>query len=84
MKQIQLMRDNVLISPQTEVKISDVIFVTEDTTALPPAVGQVLAVGPDVTDVVAGDTVHFERFDWTAAPRNCIIIKEGEIFAVEK
>ena len=73
----------MLIDPQKVAKISDVILLTEDTTAKPPAVGRVLAIGPRVEEVQPGDMVHFERFDWCVAPGACIVISENEILAKE-
>jgi len=80
---MRMLRDKVLVRPDTQVSLSDVIVLTEDTTAKALPVGAVLAVGPDVSEVVVGDTVHYERFDWCSAPGECIVIAEGEIIAKE-
>ncbi len=80
---MRVLRDNVLIKQNEAVKISDIIVLTEDTTAKPPPYGLVLAVGPDVQEVERGDMVHFETFDWNVAPGDCIVIAEHEILAKE-
>jgi len=80
---IQPRADMVLIQPQKDVALSTVLVMPDKMDALPPCKGRVLAVGPKVRDVKKGDTVHFERFDWTPAPDECIIIREGEILARE-
>jgi co-chaperonin GroES (HSP10) len=80
---MRVLRDKVLIKPETEKKISDIIELPDDTKAKPPARGVVLAIGPDVSELAVGDTVHFEGFDWTAAPEDCIVIAECEVLARE-
>jgi len=78
---IQPTRNNVLIDPEKTPQLSKVIFIPETTSAKPPARGRVVAVGPRCTFVRAGDTVYFERFDWSQAPEGAIILGEGEILA---
>ncbi len=80
---VRMLRHNVLIKPAAKAKISDVIVLTEDTTAKPQPYGEVLGVGGWVTEVKAGDMVHFEQFDWNVAPGECIIIHEDEILCKE-
>lgn len=76
-------KDYVLIKPEEEPAISDIIALPDNTQAKAYPRGEVMAVGPEVTEVGVGDTVHFERFDHSLAPGGCIIIKEDEILAVE-
>lgn len=78
-----MLRDKVLIEPDKVPKLSDIILLPEDTEIKPPAVGLVLAVGPEVAEVAEGDTVHFERFDWCVAPGDLIILKESEVLSKE-
>lgn len=80
---MRVLRDKVLIKQSTVPKLSDIIVLTEDTTAKAPPVGTVVAVGPDVVEVSVGDTVHFEVFDWNVAPGDQIVIAEDEILAKE-
>lgn len=80
---MKMLRDKVLIKPEKIPKLSDIIELPDDTEVKPPAVGTVQAVGSKVQDVAVGETVHFERFDWTAAPGDCIILAEHEILAKE-
>ena len=80
---MRILRDKVLIRQDTVPKLSDIIELPDDTEVKPPPVGTVVAVGPDVTEVHAGETVHFESFDWNVAPGDCIVIAEGEILAKE-
>jgi len=75
---------NVLIKVEPAAKISDIIELPEDSTAIAKPIGIVLAVGPQVTEVSPGDTVHFEQFDHTVAGKDQIIIEEGEILAKEE
>jgi len=72
----------VLIRPEKIPNISDLIVMAEDTGLKPQAKGEVLAIGPDVSQYIrVGDTVYFEAFDWTRATEDTIIIAEGEIMA---
>jgi co-chaperonin GroES (HSP10) len=75
----------VLIQLDLTPQISDIIALSDNTSAQPPARGVVRAIGPKVTAVRAGDTVYFERFDWTLADAvsRSIILKEDEILAKE-
>lgn len=73
----------MLIRQDKVPKLSDIIVLPDDTEVKPPPIGTVEAVGPDVNEIVVGDLVHFEVFDWNVAPEDCIIIKEGEILAKE-
>ena len=77
------MKDFILIKPDKVKKVSDIIDLPDDSQIKPRPSGKVLEVGPLVTDVVPGDMVHYEVFDWTRAPDDCIIIREGEILAKE-
>ena len=73
----------VLIQPDTEARISEIIDLPDDTRAKPKARGTVLATGPAVSRYVrTGDVVYFERFDWSRAGEG-IIIREDEIMARE-
>ena len=80
---MRMLKDKVLINPAKKAKISDVIVLTEDTTAKPQPFGRVLAIGPEVREVAIGDLVHFENLDWNVAPNDCIVVAEGEILAKE-
>jgi len=73
----------VLIRPWKIAKISDIIELTEDTTAKPQPYGTVMACGPLVEEVTPGDIVHFQNFDWNKAPHDCIVVAEDEILAKE-
>jgi co-chaperonin GroES (HSP10) len=74
----------VVVRPEKVAKVSEVIVLAEAATIQPPAIGEVLAIGPKVREVAVGDTVHFERFEWAKAPGDCIILKESEILAKEE
>ena len=80
---MKLLRDNVLIEPEKEKKLSDIIELPEDTEIKPPCRGLVIACGPGCTEVRPGQLVHFEQFDWCVAPGECIIIRENEIIVKE-
>jgi len=73
----------VLIKVEPAAKISDIIELPEDSTAIAKPIGIVLAVGPQVYEIIPGDLVHFEMFDHTVAGQDQIIIEEGEILAKE-
>jgi len=81
---VRLTRNNVLIQVEPAPKISDIIVLPDNSTAKAQTIGRVVAVGPQVTEVSPGDTVHFEQFDHSVAGVDQIIIEEGEILCVER
>ena len=75
----------VLVQPEVEPRLSEIIELPEDTKVKAKARGKVLAVGPDVSKYIKeGDVVFYERFDWTPAPDGGILIKEDEIMARQR
>lgn len=75
----------VLIDPEKEITVSDLIVLPEHVQLKAKPRGKVLAVGPKCGFVRPGDTVWFEKLDWTTVPGTDghILIEEGEILAKE-
>jgi hypothetical protein len=76
-----MLKDHVLILPEPVVKISDIIELPD--TDMVNCFGKVIAIGPEVTEVAVGDTVHYEKIDYNRAPDEMIVVAEGEILAKE-
>jgi len=74
----------VVIQPDKRPDAIGSILLPQDTEYSAPSRGTVVSVGPDVSEVNVGDTVHYEKFDHSAAAEGQIIIKEGEILAREQ
>lgn len=59
-------------------------FIVPEAAQVKELSGKVLAVGPEVTDVLVGDRVIFGKFDGTDIPtkhaeEDCIILNEDQI-----
>lgn len=81
-----LLRDLVLIDPEEAplASTSGTILLPDRKELQGRAAGVVRATGPDVREVAVGDTVLFERFDWSRTGDGGIIISEGEVLAKEE
>lgn len=75
-------RDIVLIkADEAKTKTASGLFLNEDWKTL-PLEGEVLAVGPLVTNVTVGDRVIFERYSSLILENNERLCKASHIFGV--
>lgn len=74
-------KDIILIKPDKPKDRTDSgLYIKEDWKTLPP-IGEVLAIGPDVSTVKVGDKVVYERYGAVKFDRDTSLCKESHIIA---
>lgn len=75
------MKDIVLIRADKQPEqTKSGFYIQEEWKTLPPT-GEILAIGPDVTDLSVGDRVVFERYGSIILPDNERLCKQTHILA---
>lgn len=59
------------------------LYIKEDWKSLPPY-GEIMEIGPDVTEVKVGDTVMFDRYASIILEGDLRLCLEGHCFATRK